>query len=158
MQHDSQEAFSSHKLTGPAVAAADLGPIDVVLLSHDHHGDNLDTTGRALLPTAAATEDHPRRRRSVCTPTSKWRPLPQGRPGPLGGQVVQVGDADAAVALQIRVGIPGSQSLSSGLDVAALQPLVVAGLGVLEPQRREVAAVLNLAAVHLQHPCRTLRP
>jgi L-ascorbate metabolism protein UlaG (beta-lactamase superfamily) len=49
---NSQEAFSSHKLTGPAVAAADLGPIDVVLLSHDHHGDNLDTTGRALLPTA----------------------------------------------------------------------------------------------------------
>jgi hypothetical protein len=38
---NSQEAFSSHKLTGPAVAAADLGPIDVVLLSHDH-GDNLD--------------------------------------------------------------------------------------------------------------------
>ena len=33
---NSQEAFSSHKLTGPAVAAVDLGPIDVVLLSHDH--------------------------------------------------------------------------------------------------------------------------
>jgi L-ascorbate metabolism protein UlaG (beta-lactamase superfamily) len=33
---------SSRKLTGPAVAATDLGPIDAVLLSHDHHGDNLD--------------------------------------------------------------------------------------------------------------------
>jgi L-ascorbate metabolism protein UlaG (beta-lactamase superfamily) len=43
---------SSRKLTGPAIAAADLGPIDAVLLSHDHHGDNLDTTGRALLPAA----------------------------------------------------------------------------------------------------------
>jgi L-ascorbate metabolism protein UlaG (beta-lactamase superfamily) len=43
---------SSRKLTGPAIAAADLCPIDAVLLSHDHHGDNLDTTGRALLPTA----------------------------------------------------------------------------------------------------------
>jgi hypothetical protein len=41
---------SSRKLTGPAVAATDLGPIDVVQLSHDHHGDNLDDTGRALLP------------------------------------------------------------------------------------------------------------
>jgi L-ascorbate metabolism protein UlaG (beta-lactamase superfamily) len=45
---------SSRKLTGPAVAAADLGPIDAVLLSHDHHGDNLDTAGRALLPAAGA--------------------------------------------------------------------------------------------------------
>jgi L-ascorbate metabolism protein UlaG (beta-lactamase superfamily) len=43
---------SSQKLTGPAVAAADLGPIDAVLLSHDHHGVNLDSAGRALLPSA----------------------------------------------------------------------------------------------------------
>jgi L-ascorbate metabolism protein UlaG (beta-lactamase superfamily) len=43
---------SSRKLTGPAIAAADLGPVDAVLLSHDHHGDNLDTAGRALLPSA----------------------------------------------------------------------------------------------------------
>jgi L-ascorbate metabolism protein UlaG (beta-lactamase superfamily) len=43
---------SSHKLTGPAVAATDLGPIDAVLVSHDHHGDNLDAAGRALLPAA----------------------------------------------------------------------------------------------------------
>ncbi|MCO1595099.1 MBL fold metallo-hydrolase [Micromonospora sp. RHAY321] len=40
---------SSRKLTGPAVRAADLGPIDAVLLTHDHHGDNLDDAGRALL-------------------------------------------------------------------------------------------------------------
>ncbi|MFC7529274.1 MBL fold metallo-hydrolase [Actinoplanes sp. GCM10030250] len=40
---------SSRKLTGPAVPLSDLPPIDAVLLSHDHHGDNLDTAGRALL-------------------------------------------------------------------------------------------------------------
>jgi len=45
---------SSRKLTGPAIAAADVGPIDAVLLSHHHHGDNLDTAGRALLPSAGA--------------------------------------------------------------------------------------------------------
>ncbi len=44
----------SRKLTGPAVAVSDLGPIDAVLLTHDHHGDNLDDAGRALLPSAAA--------------------------------------------------------------------------------------------------------
>ncbi|MGN9840597.1 MBL fold metallo-hydrolase [Nonomuraea sp. H19] len=33
----------------PAVGAADLPPVDVVLLSHDQHPDNLDHAGRALL-------------------------------------------------------------------------------------------------------------
>ena len=43
---------SSTKLAGPAVAAEDLGPLDAVLLTHDHHADNLDDRGRALLPQA----------------------------------------------------------------------------------------------------------
>ena len=42
----------SRKLAGPAIDAADLGRIDAVLLTHDHHGDNLDPAGRALLPAA----------------------------------------------------------------------------------------------------------
>jgi len=42
----------SEKLTEPAVAAEELGPIDAVLLSHDHHDDNLDAAGRELLPRA----------------------------------------------------------------------------------------------------------
>jgi L-ascorbate metabolism protein UlaG (beta-lactamase superfamily) len=42
----------SRKLAGPAIAASDLLPIDAVLLTHDHHGDNLDPAGRALLPAA----------------------------------------------------------------------------------------------------------
>jgi L-ascorbate metabolism protein UlaG (beta-lactamase superfamily) len=46
-----------------ALTAADLGPVDAVLLSHDQHPDNLDTAGRAalaaaplVLTTAAAAE------------------------------------------------------------------------------------------------------
>jgi L-ascorbate metabolism protein UlaG (beta-lactamase superfamily) len=42
----------SRKLAGPAVSAEDIGPIDVILLTHDHHGDNLDHAGRALLDQA----------------------------------------------------------------------------------------------------------
>ena len=45
---------SSRKLAGPAIPAAELGRIDAVLLSHDHHADNLDDAGRALLPAAGA--------------------------------------------------------------------------------------------------------
>jgi L-ascorbate metabolism protein UlaG (beta-lactamase superfamily) len=40
------------KLTGPAVEITQNGPIDVVLLSHHHHSDNLDPAGRAFLPSA----------------------------------------------------------------------------------------------------------
>jgi L-ascorbate metabolism protein UlaG (beta-lactamase superfamily) len=44
--------IGSQKLAGPSVAAGEIGPIDAVLLSHDHHDDNLDPAGRALLPSA----------------------------------------------------------------------------------------------------------
>ena len=37
---------------GPAIAPSELGEVDAVLLSHDHHGDNLDDAGRALRPSA----------------------------------------------------------------------------------------------------------
>jgi L-ascorbate metabolism protein UlaG (beta-lactamase superfamily) len=41
-----------HKLTGPAVPPEDVEPVDAVLISHDHHSDNLDTAGRDFLPRA----------------------------------------------------------------------------------------------------------
>ncbi|HVS76986.1 MAG TPA: MBL fold metallo-hydrolase [Steroidobacteraceae bacterium] len=42
-------AVSLHKTRGPALAPGQLGPIDVALVSHDQHPDNLDTSGRSLL-------------------------------------------------------------------------------------------------------------
>jgi len=38
-----------HKLNNPAITAEQIGKIDFVLLSHDHHFDNLDREGRKLL-------------------------------------------------------------------------------------------------------------
>ncbi|WP_054813333.1 MBL fold metallo-hydrolase [Nocardia arizonensis] len=49
-----------HKLSGPALDPDAVGPIDVVLLSHDQHADNLDNAGRAFLtrvPTVLSTPD-----------------------------------------------------------------------------------------------------
>ncbi len=40
------------KLTGPALDITAQAPIDVVLLSHHHHSDNLDPAGRAFLSSA----------------------------------------------------------------------------------------------------------
>lgn len=48
------------KLTGLAILPSDLGPIDAALVSHDHHVDNLDFTGRQLaetLPLLLTTEE-----------------------------------------------------------------------------------------------------
>jgi L-ascorbate metabolism protein UlaG (beta-lactamase superfamily) len=43
---------SSRKTIGPAIQPAALGRIDLVLITHDQHADNLDDAGRALLPEA----------------------------------------------------------------------------------------------------------
>ena len=46
------------KTTGPALAVAEVQPVDIVLLSHDQHPDNLDSAGRDLLlraPNAFST-------------------------------------------------------------------------------------------------------
>ncbi|KQM82530.1 MBL fold metallo-hydrolase [Agromyces sp. Leaf222] len=61
----------STKTADPAIDVGDIGPIDVVLVSHDHHADNLDDAGRAMLPSAGA----------VVTTASGARRLAQAPPG-----------------------------------------------------------------------------
>ena len=46
-------AYTLRKKQEPAIEAAAVGRIDAVLLSHDHHFDNLDHAGRSLLEAAA---------------------------------------------------------------------------------------------------------
>ena len=68
------------KLSGPAVTAAELGPVDVVLVSHDLHPDNLDDSGREfalaaplLVPALAVPVGSGRRpRRSRCGRRRAW--------------------------------------------------------------------------------------
>nr|WP_240897784.1 MBL fold metallo-hydrolase [Kineococcus vitellinus] len=43
----------SRKQTGPTRTPDQVGPVDVVLLTHDHHADNLDTLGRRVLERTA---------------------------------------------------------------------------------------------------------
>ncbi|WP_435743016.1 MBL fold metallo-hydrolase [Microbacterium sp. PMB16] len=67
--------ISLYKLTGPAVPASALGAIDVVLLSHDQHDDNLDIAGRALLdevPLVLGTADSATRIDAI-TGLSPWQ-------------------------------------------------------------------------------------
>jgi L-ascorbate metabolism protein UlaG (beta-lactamase superfamily) len=43
------DVYTLRKTAGPALSSESLGRIDAVLLSHDHHFDNLDHAGRTLL-------------------------------------------------------------------------------------------------------------
>ena len=73
-----------HKLAGPAVAPDDVLPIDLVLLSHDHHDDNLDTSGRAFLARAGrtlTTTAGAERLGGNATGLEPWESLEVGRPG-----------------------------------------------------------------------------
>jgi L-ascorbate metabolism protein UlaG (beta-lactamase superfamily) len=47
--------YTLHKSTNPGIAVDAIGSIDAVLLSHDHHFDNLDRAGRAMLQRAKRT-------------------------------------------------------------------------------------------------------
>ncbi|GAB3211185.1 MBL fold metallo-hydrolase [Marinactinospora thermotolerans] len=79
--------------TAPASATpADLGPIDVVLLSHDEHADNLDTSGRALLtevPLTLTTPGGGQRLGGGARGLADWESVELDRPG--GGTVTVTG-------------------------------------------------------------------
>ncbi len=78
--------YTLRKTAGPAVSPESLGRIDVVLLSHDHHFDNLDRAGRAFLPTAGTVLTTPagaERLGNNAIGLGPWRcvhvPAPDGR-------------------------------------------------------------------------------
>jgi L-ascorbate metabolism protein UlaG (beta-lactamase superfamily) len=68
-------AYVLVKTMSPALDPAALGPLDAVLLSHDHHADNLDARGRALLqdvPHVFTTKDGAERLGSGATGLRPW--------------------------------------------------------------------------------------
>ena len=66
----------STKLTDSPVSTESLGHIDAVLLSHDHHEDNLDKAGRAFLPNVKrvlTTTSGERRLRGNAEGLANWQ-------------------------------------------------------------------------------------
>ena len=93
------------KLVGPAVDAGALGPVDVVLLSHDQHADNLDVAGRALLehvPTVLSTTAAAGRIARV-RGLEPWEHLDLGRDLRPGPGLDPGHDLDPGHALGVRV-------------------------------------------------------
>jgi L-ascorbate metabolism protein UlaG (beta-lactamase superfamily) len=144
---------SSDKLAGPAVAASDVLPIDAVLLTHDHHGDNLDTAGRALLPSV----------KTVITTKSAARRLGlAGARGLAAGDTTRLAAAGRPVievtATPARHGPPLARPVVGDVVGFALRRpassdvvLWITGDTVLHrPLRRTAAAMtINIALVHM---------
>jgi L-ascorbate metabolism protein UlaG (beta-lactamase superfamily) len=79
-------AYVLRKTHGPGLPSAALGRVDAVLLSHDHHFDNLDAAGRAflgnagsVLTTGAGAERLGGRARGVAPWQTVDLPTPDGR-------------------------------------------------------------------------------
>ncbi|MEO6533758.1 MAG: MBL fold metallo-hydrolase [Pseudolysinimonas sp.] len=56
--YEDPEESTLVKTHGPGVARADLGPVDLVLLSHHGHKDNLDWEGLELIASGPLTLSH----------------------------------------------------------------------------------------------------
>lgn len=100
------------KLVGPAVPAAALEPLDVVLLSHDEHADNLDTAGRALLarvPLVLSTPGAARRLDGV-TGLEPWRSVDLPGPG-----------RASVTAVPARHGAPGAEAVTGDVTGFVLE-------------------------------------
>jgi L-ascorbate metabolism protein UlaG (beta-lactamase superfamily) len=80
------------KVKPSSAAPGDLGPIDVVLLSHDEHPDNLDDSGRALLadvPLTLTTLEGGKRLGNGVKALADWESIELDRPG--GGTITVTG-------------------------------------------------------------------
>jgi L-ascorbate metabolism protein UlaG (beta-lactamase superfamily) len=143
---------SSRKLAGPAIPASDLAPIDAVLLTHDHHDDNLDTAGRALLPSAGVvvtTTSGARRLGGAARGLEPWATTRLEAPGRTAIEIT---------ATPCRHGPPLSHAIVGDVIGFALRwegqehgVLWISGDTVLYPGVREVAQRLEVgtALLHL---------
>jgi L-ascorbate metabolism protein UlaG (beta-lactamase superfamily) len=131
----------SRKLAGPAIAAADVGRLDAVLLTHDHHEDNLDAAGRALLAGAGV----------VVTTASGAARLGAGAVGLRDWETATVGGV-TVTATPCRHGPPLSHALVGDVIGFALSNgLWITGDTVLYDGVRSVAGrvQVDVALVHL---------
>lgn len=142
---------ASDKLAGPALTPDDVGDVDVALVSHDHHEDNLDTAGRAFLSragTVVTTVPGARRLGGGARGLAPWDTLEVPAPG--GGSVT-------ITATPCRHGPPGSRPIVGAVIGFAIalpgrdDVLWISGDTVLYDEVRAVGDRLNVdvAVLHV---------
>jgi L-ascorbate metabolism protein UlaG (beta-lactamase superfamily) len=141
---------SSTKVAGPALDVADVGRLDAVLLSHDHHADNLDDAGRALLadvPLVITTAAGAGRLGGDTVGLRPWQTTSIPRPG---------GGALTVTATPCRHGPPLSRPVAGAVIGFAVADgegpaLWFSGDTVMYPGVRQVAERIDVdvAVLHL---------
>ena len=141
---------TSRKLVGPSIDAADVGRIDAVLVSHHHHGDNLDPSARAMLPTwgtTFTTRKAAAKLGGACVGLAAWETATLEAPGR---------ETITITATPCRHGPVGSEPITGpvvgfSLAWAGQQhgELWVTGDMVLYPALREVASRLRVGTMLL---------
>jgi L-ascorbate metabolism protein UlaG (beta-lactamase superfamily) len=139
------------KTSRPAIAAADVGPVDAVLLSHDQHADNLDNSGRDFLrkaPRVFTTKVGADRLGENAEGLAPWQTVTLSK----GGKSVQITAAPA------RHGPAGIEPLAGDVigfvltsNEPSLKPVYITGDtvwydGVAEVARRFKAGIVLLFA------------
>ena len=146
------------KTTGPALDAEAIGAIDVVLLSHDHHSDNLDPGGREILPRAGrvlTTVDGARRLGGNATGLEPWSSVevdrPDGPPVTVTAVPAQHGpdgtDHITGPVIGFLLGAPGLDTVYVSGDNASLDVVRT----IAERAGRVDVAVLHAGAVQVPH-------
>ena len=101
------------KLTAPAVGVGTLGRIDLALLSHDQHPDNLDVAGRSLLGSVPAVLSTP-------TAASRMEDVTGLEPWQSAGFALPDGRELRVTALPARHGPVGCEPLTGPVTGFAL--------------------------------------
>ena len=132
------------KITGPAVTADALGPVDAVLISHDQHPDNLDDDGRRLALAAPLVLTHPGAAGRLGPPAVGLAPW----------QSYQLPDVDGSEPLAVQAvpavhGPADGQRDASGHVNCEVSGFVLSGPGVptvyLSGDNASIAAVKDVA-------------
>lgn len=100
--YEAGNGLTLSKLAGPAVAVDAVGPLDVALVSHDQHPDNLDAAGRRLLGEVA----------TVLTTTEGAGRLGDGARGLAPYETVEVGGSLKVTAVPAQHGPDGTEHLT----------------------------------------------
>lgn len=141
---------TSRKLAGPSLRPESLGRIDAVLVSHHHHGDNLDPSAAALLPTWGRTFTTKKGARTLgahCTGLDAWETATLEAPGK---------ETVTITATPCRHGPVGSDPITGPVVGFSLAwagqehgELWVTGDTVLYPALKEVASRLDVGTMLL---------
>jgi len=143
---------TSRKLVGPSIGPDELGEIDAVLVSHHHHGDNLDPSAQALLPrwgTTFTTKKAATTLGGACVGLDAWDTATLEAPGK---------PTITITATPCRHGVVGSDPITGPVVGFALAwegqqhgQLWVTGDTVLYPALREVPSRLTIGTllIHL---------